>query len=127
LNTRISIVRYVEISSLESICGSPHSPKTQLRGKIDCSGNPCRSGARELDRSILREASKACPTARLSSSFPISSSCHHPRNTAIATREASATIVKKRAFAFLSGERGSNAHNRRNTTRLHMHTRRLDT
>jgi hypothetical protein len=33
LDTRISIVRYVEIASLESICGSPYSPKTQLRGK----------------------------------------------------------------------------------------------
>ncbi len=74
---------------------TPQKPNWGEKKTIDCSGNPCRSGARELDRSILREASKSCPTARLSSSFPISSSYQHPRNTAIATREASATRIEK--------------------------------
>jgi hypothetical protein len=84
---------------------TPRKPNWGEKETIDCSGNPCRSGARELDRLILREASKARPTARLSSSFPISSSCHHPRNTAIATREASATTIEKERS--LSGpERG---------------------
>jgi hypothetical protein len=83
----------VSTASVEVL--TPQKPNWGEKETIDCSGNPCRSGARDLDRSILHEASKACPTARLSSSFPISSSCHHPRNTAIATREASVTTIEK--------------------------------
>ncbi len=66
LNTRISIVRYVEIASLESIGGSPHSPKTQLRGKrnnrlLRESMSLGSSRARSIDRSFVKPRKRVRP------------------------------------------------------------------